>query len=125
MVYGDHYASFSFQEFAEAVLSKHSGVFTEMEKLIKIALVIPIASVSCERGFSTQNRMKTRFRNSLNNTNLTSLMMISELGPPQEQFDFKRAIIKWKEMKQRRQKTERTEDRAEPGGMSHQKESLH
>ncbi|MEQ2253606.1 hypothetical protein ILYODFUR_033918 [Ilyodon furcidens] len=106
-VSSDLYASFSFQEFAEAVLSKHSGLFTEVEKLIKIALVTPIASVSCKRGFSKENRIKTRFRNSLNNTNLTNLMMISELGPPQEQFDCNRAIIKWKEMKQRRPRTER------------------
>ncbi|KAF7219382.1 zinc finger protein 862-like [Nothobranchius furzeri] len=115
MVSSDSYASLTFQQFAEAVLSDHRGVFTEMEKLIKIALVIPIASVSCERGFSTQNRIKTRFRNSLNNANLTNLMLISELGPPKEQFDFNRAFIKWKEMKQRRQKTERTEDQAERG----------
>lgn len=123
MVSSDLYASFSFQQFADAVLSNQAGVFTEMEKLITIALVIPTASVSCERGFSTQNRIKTRFRNSLN-TNLTNLMLISELGPPQEQFDFNRALIKWKEMKQRRQRTERTEDRTERGRMSHLEELL-
>ncbi|XP_072542830.1 zinc finger protein 862-like [Salminus brasiliensis] len=105
MVSSESHASFSFQQFAETVLHEHSGVFTEMEKLIKIALVIPVASVSCERGFSTQNRIKTKFRNSLSNTNLTNLMLISELGPPRDQFDFKRAVIKWKEMKQRRQRT--------------------
>lgn len=78
-------------------------VFTEMERLIQTAMVIPVASVSCERGFSTQNRIKTKFRNSLNNTSLTNLMIISELGPSLEQFDFNRTIIKWKEMKMRRQ----------------------
>uniref|UniRef100_A0A1A8BG53 HAT C-terminal dimerisation domain-containing protein n=1 Tax=Nothobranchius kadleci TaxID=1051664 RepID=A0A1A8BG53_NOTKA len=65
MVSSDSYASLTFQQFAEAILSDHRGVLTDMEKLSKIALVIPVASVSCERGFSTQNRIKTRFRNSL------------------------------------------------------------
>ncbi len=55
MVSCDSYTSLSFQQFAETVLSEHSHVFTEMEKLIQTAMVIPVASVSCERGFSTQN----------------------------------------------------------------------
>ena len=52
-----------------------------MKKLINIAMVIPVANVSCERGFSTQNRIKNKFRNSLNNTHLSYLMLIPELGP--------------------------------------------
>lgn len=95
----DLHSSFSFKQFAEAV-------------------VIPIASVSCECGFSTKTRIKTKHRNSLNGTNHTHLMHISELGPPQEQFDFNRALIKWKQVPQRRQRTERTAH----GRKSHQKD---
>ena len=70
MVSNDLYASFSSQQFAEAVLHEHDGVFTKKGEA-DYALVILIASVSCEGGFSTQNRTKTKFRNSLNNTFLT------------------------------------------------------
>ncbi len=59
MVSSDAHVSRSFQQFAQTVLHEHSGVFTKMEKLIKTAMVIPFASVSCVRGFSTQNRIKT------------------------------------------------------------------
>ena len=53
MLSSDLYASFSLQQFAEAVLNEHSAVFTEVEKLIKIALVVPIASVSRECGIQS------------------------------------------------------------------------
>lgn len=46
MVSSDAYASFSFPQFAVTVLHEHSGAFTEIEKFIPIAIVIPVASVS-------------------------------------------------------------------------------
>ncbi|MGH0175681.1 UNVERIFIED_CONTAM: hypothetical protein FKN15_071100 [Acipenser sinensis] len=48
-------------DFAETVLSEHNGVFQEIEKHVQIATVIPVACASCERGFSTQNRVKSKF----------------------------------------------------------------
>lgn len=45
LVSSDLYASFSYHQFAETALHEHHGVFTEMEKLIKIAMIIPFESV--------------------------------------------------------------------------------
>ena len=33
-----------------------------MAKLLKCCVVIPVSSVPCERGFSTQNRIKSAYR---------------------------------------------------------------
>lgn len=70
-----------FGKFSEKFLREYSDTFPIISKIMKVALVLPVTSVPCERGFSTQNRIKSNFRNSLNNKNLDILMRISELGP--------------------------------------------
>ena len=66
--------------------------------ILKCCLVIPVTSVPCEHGFSTQNHIKTKKRTStksepLRRTSMKSepiddLMRISEDGPMSSRFDF-------------------------------------
>ncbi|XP_053372515.1 zinc finger protein 862-like [Mercenaria mercenaria] len=70
--------------------------------LLKCCAVIPMTSVQCERGFSTQNRIKSKARTSMKSKTLDDLMRISEDGPELEKFDFKRALKKWKSAKVRK-----------------------
>ena len=49
--------------------------------LANIALIIPVSSASCERGFSWQNRIKTGLRNRLFKENLENLMKVAIEGP--------------------------------------------
>lgn len=72
-----------------------------MTTLLKCCFVIPMTSVKCERGFSTQNRIKSNFRTSLECKTLDDLMRISEDGPDPDEMDFNRALKYWKKEKVR------------------------
>ena len=63
------YKGFSVSKFCKKVLRLHQEI-PEFRKLCKIALCFAITSVECERSFSTQNRLKSKYRSSLKNENL-------------------------------------------------------
>ena len=73
-----------------------------MHKLAVIALVIPMSSADCERGFSALKRIKTRLRNRLSNRILNNLLMISIEGPELKDFDFEKAADVWGAQRNRR-----------------------
>ena len=75
--------------------------FTQMLKLLTIALTIPVSSVDCERGFSKQNLIKTKIRAILKTENVSTLMKMSVDTPELEKFDFHRAFVKWCSIKDR------------------------
>ncbi|KAG1662474.1 hypothetical protein GQR58_020932 [Nymphon striatum] len=82
------------------------GVIDAMKVLVpeNIAKCESVASLAmmifcCERGFSTQNRIMSRLRTSMNNTTIDDLMRIFEDGPRMELFDFGKALRKWKKEK--------------------------
>ena len=77
-------------------------IFPNLHKLAVIALVIPMSSADCERGFSALKRIKTRLRNRLSNRILNHLLTISIEGPKLEEFDFERAADIWGAQKNRR-----------------------
>ncbi|KAK3098548.1 hypothetical protein FSP39_020539 [Pinctada imbricata] len=80
----------------------YSEVMPNMAKLLKCCIVLPVSSAQCERGFSTQNRIKSRLRTTLNNASINDLMRISEDGSHTDSFDFKMALKMWKEEKNRK-----------------------
>ena len=77
-------------------------IFPNLHKLAVIALVIPMSSADCERGFSALKRIKTKLRNRLSNRILNHLLTISIEGPKLEEFDFERAADIWGAQKNRR-----------------------
>jgi hypothetical protein len=64
--------------------------------------IVPVSTAQCERGFSTQNRIKCKTRNRLKTKHLDILVRISEEGPPIDDFSFSNAVAKFLKMKQRR-----------------------
>ena len=72
--------------------------------LAQIVLVFPASSVDCERGFSTQNHIKTKSRNRLGALHLDMLLRIRLLGGPPERFPFERAYGLWLQAKKLRTK---------------------
>lgn len=84
-------------------------------------MILPIESVSCERGFRSQNHTKTKFRNSLSNTNLTELILFSELSSPLEQFDFNSCYQVERDEVEEMEYWERTEQGDEKKGATEQK----
>lgn len=82
--------------------SEYEDIMPNIVRLIHCCTVIPVSSATCERGFSTQNRIKSRLRTNLNNISLNDLMRISEDGPSMALFDFPEALKVWKEEKKRK-----------------------
>jgi hypothetical protein len=69
---------------------------------MSIYRVLPLTSVECERTFSFQNRIKTKFRASKSDEVLSSLLMLSINRPQIEKEDLLReSIIRWKNNKDR------------------------
>lgn len=71
------------------------ATYPELSKLAAAALVVPMSTADCERGFSAMNRIKTDLRNSLKTETLDQLMRISIEGKEREYFNFNRAADMW------------------------------
>ena len=96
------YSSLSFESFVRLLINDFSDQFQDFVTLAKFALVIPVSSVPCERGFSVQNSLKTRVRNRLSPERLNTLMFIKLIGPgDSEKMDFNKAAEMFNKMKTR------------------------
>ena len=84
------------------IICLHENILPNSAILCKIALCIMVTSVECERSFSTQNRLKSRYRCSLKAENLDVLMNISMNGPEVSEYDVKPAANLWLKSKKRR-----------------------
>lgn len=91
-------------EMLKAIVQQQSlhDIFPNLYKLAAIALVIPVSSADCERGFSTLKRVKTKLRNRLSNRILNHLLTVSIEGPRRQDFDFQRAADIWAAQKSRK-----------------------
>ena len=75
----------------QTVMSSYKDKFPNLSQLISLLLVLPVSNAIVERGFSTMRRVKTDWRNGLNEETLDHLMRISLEGPPPFQFQSKKA----------------------------------
>ena len=64
--------------------------------LLSVAMTLPLSSASCERGFSKQNYIKTRFRSKMLQPHLDSLMRISINAPLFNMIDLNEAYNFWR-----------------------------
>ena len=92
--YGD------FEKFTKLILTDYADVYPDLVLLASIALVIPVSSAPCERGFSQQTILKSKLRNRLNPDRLNRLLMI-RLNGPDEDMDFNSAARAFGSMKDR------------------------
>lgn len=77
---GGIFAKLPVQKIAQQVIVTYSGVLPNFAILYEIGLALQVTSVECERSFSTQNRIKNKYRASLKAENLERLMQIKMLG---------------------------------------------
>ena len=56
------YKTLSLEDFCRKVIVKHNSTYPNFAKLAEIGLVMQTTSVECERSFSAQNRLKTKYR---------------------------------------------------------------
>ncbi|MEW8546312.1 MAG: hypothetical protein AB2693_22575 [Candidatus Thiodiazotropha sp.] len=96
------YKDKSMLEMTSILAHKYSDELPNILLLLQCCTVIPMTTDQCERGFSTQNRIKNKLRSRLSNKCLVDLMRISEDGPELKQFNFEKALLKWKTDKVRK-----------------------
>lgn len=70
-------------------------IFQNVLHLVHILLVLPVSSAVCERGFSTQKRIKSDARASLHTDTVEDLIRISVEGPSLEDFDARESVASW------------------------------
>ena len=82
-------------------MHENSQLFESLFTLYTFSQIMPVNSADCERGFSTQNLIKTKHRASLNIETLDWLMRISILGPELEKAKFENAMDLFESKKSR------------------------
>ena len=99
-----NYLGLSMQDLLLRLVGEESQLhqYPNLAILAQIVLVFPASSVDCERGFSTQNHIKTKTRNQLGPVHLDMLLRLRLLGGPPEQFPFVKAYEIWLHTKKRR-----------------------
>lgn len=96
------YSSLSTEKLCKRVITVHGELLPNFARLCCIALCISVTSVECERSFSTQNRLKSKYRASLSPEKLDHLMLIASCGPSLSLFKPATAIRLWQAKKVRR-----------------------
>ena len=72
-----------------------SSFYPAFSKLSSIALILPVSTAHCERGFSTLKRIKTAPRNRLKTQTLDMLIHTSSEGSEITKFNFDHAVTVW------------------------------
>ncbi|KAJ8006709.1 hypothetical protein DPEC_G00110030 [Dallia pectoralis] len=80
----------------ELMLTKepYCSEYKNILHLVHILLVLPVSSAVCERGFSSQKRMKSDTRASLHTDTVDDLIRISVEGPSLEDFDARESVAR-------------------------------
>ena len=76
----DDFAAHFFDRISEGTL------FPNVWKLMHVALILPMNTADCKRGFSRQNLIKSSFRTSLGGAFLDQLMWVQPQGPDRDGF---------------------------------------
>ena len=98
------YSKLSTEHLCKRIILVHQDVLPNCAILASIVLCMQLSSVECERSFSTQNRLKNKFRASLQTEKLDILLTISMLGPPLRNYDPTSSIKQWLRKKRRKQR---------------------
>ena len=101
MIITNSFSSNDIEIILPLLIQDYSDIFPNIIKLIQIIYCIPFSSVECERGFSRQNKIKTKNRNLLATDTLDMLMRISLEGPESSKFDYNHAYVVWSNQKRR------------------------
>jgi len=80
------------------IYSEYSDTLANILKLANIYLTVSVSSASCERGFSTQNLVKTPLRNRMTTPTLDSCIRIISHRIPVNEFDFRETYQIWKSL---------------------------
>ncbi|XP_046583689.1 zinc finger protein 862-like [Haliotis rubra] len=102
VVLKERYARDNFSKLWTEICAHHKSMFPNLLTLARLALVVPLQTVDCELGFSCQNNIHNPARNRLCAERLNTLMLIKLEGKEVDEFDYVRALEKWKKKVDRR-----------------------
>jgi hypothetical protein len=91
MIITNNFASIDIKVIHFLLIQDYNDVFPNIIKLIQIVYCIPFSSIECKHGFSRQNKIKTKDRNSLATNTLDMLMHVSLEGPESKEFNYSHA----------------------------------
>ena len=89
-------------ELCRKLIVLHTDIMPNVSILAAVAICMQLTSVECERSFSVQNRLKSKFRASIKAEKLQCLLQVSMLGPAIELYKPEAAIRHWLGAKKRR-----------------------
>ncbi|XP_052214068.1 zinc finger protein 862-like [Dreissena polymorpha] len=96
------YKHLSLKDFCKKVIIKHTDTHPNFAKVAQIGMVMQVISVECERSFSAQNRIKTKYRAALKDESLEALLTVNLLGPTVANFKPIKCVQTWLRRKRRR-----------------------
>jgi len=79
----------------------HKQEYPNLLTLAALALLAPIHTADCERGFSAQNATRTALRNRLSAEKVDEIMTIRLEGGDRKEFDFLEALHEWRAKKRK------------------------
>ncbi|CAC5392889.1 unnamed protein product [Mytilus coruscus] len=94
--------SLTLQQMATQILNNYSDEYPDFALLYELLLVSPVTSVACERGFSCQNRIKTKLRSRLQPETVSKLMRVQQDGPALADFNPTSSLTKFLDQRNRR-----------------------
>lgn len=86
-------------EVMSEIEKKYREMLPNILVLLKCCVVLPMSCVQRDCRLSTLNQIQSKLGMSENYRNLDDLVRISEDGPATDQFDFGRALQKWRSVK--------------------------
>lgn len=89
-------------DLVQIVNTSNPDAYSNINKVVKLSLTLPLSSAACERGFSHLNIIKTKYRSRLSHARLSALMQIHLSKQTTETFDPKQAVDLWMETANRR-----------------------
>lgn len=98
------YSDLDTEQLCKRLILQHKDVMPNVSILASIALCMQLTSVECERSFSIQNKLKSKFRASLKAEKLDCLMKINMVGQSLEKYDPDPAINHWLTKRKRRKR---------------------
>ena len=81
----------------------HVKLFSELQKLIKLFMTIPVSTASAERSFSALRRLKTYLRSRMNQARLNHVLMLHCHKDKTDQISLKAVAQEFVEKKDQRQ----------------------
>lgn len=99
---GKRLAASSVYDLVQIINTSNPDANTNIIKMVKLSLTLPLSSAACERGFSHLNIIKNKYRSRLSHARLSALMHIHLSKKTTETFDPKPAVDMWMETANRR-----------------------